>query len=180
MKPVMQAVERALAHHNPLPAIVIDRFWNIQMTNTSADRLFELVSANNDLFRQALAQGQANIAELTLHPRGLKPYITNWQQALPLFIQRLKREIMSSNDAQVRDQLTAFITLIGEESDNECLQPSLLPVIPLNVKIGDIELSLFSMISTIGTAQDVTADELRIESFYPNDEVTDRFFRRQI
>ena len=35
--------------------------------------------------------------------------------------------------------------------------------------LGDIKLSLFSAISSFGTAKDISADELRIENFYPSD-----------
>lgn len=39
-------------------------------------------------------------------------------------------------------------------------------------------ISLLTVIATLGTAQDVTADELRIESFFPADEATERLFRQ--
>ncbi|MEM9254343.1 MAG: hypothetical protein AAGA91_02785 [Pseudomonadota bacterium] len=52
----------------------------------------------------------------------------------------------------------------------------LLPVLPLELSIGGVELSLFSVISTFGTPQDVTTDELRIEAFYPADSATSAFF----
>ena len=54
---------------------------------------------------------------------------------------------------------------------------SLLPVLPLELNINGLELSLFSVISTFGTPQDITTDELRIEAFYPTDARTEQFFR---
>ncbi|MDN5873690.1 MAG: hypothetical protein L0H29_04825 [Sinobacteraceae bacterium] len=36
--------------------------------------------------------------------------------------------------------------------------------------MGEARMRLFSIISTFDTAQDVTADELRIETFFPADE----------
>ncbi|MEO0347538.1 MAG: XRE family transcriptional regulator, partial [Pseudomonadota bacterium] len=41
-----------------------------------------------------------------------------------------------------------------------------------------MSLSLFSVISTFGTPQDVTTDELRIETFYPTDAATRAFFEQ--
>ena len=49
-------------------------------------------------------------------------------------------------------------------------------MLPLELDIDGLRLSLFSVISTFGTPQDVTTDELRIEAFYPTDDATREFF----
>jgi hypothetical protein len=51
------------------------------------------------------------------------------------------------------------------------------PVSSLELNINGLELSLFSVISTFGTPQDITKDELRIEAFYPTDTKTAAFFK---
>ena len=53
-------------------------------------------------------------------------------------------------------------------------QPSteLLPMLPLQFVLGELSLSFYSVISSFGTAQDITANELRIETFYPTDDTT--------
>ncbi|NJM63631.1 MAG: hypothetical protein HC849_31285, partial [Oscillatoriales cyanobacterium RU_3_3] len=48
---------------------------------------------------------------------------------------------------------------------------------PLEMQKNGLRISLFTVIATFGTAQDVTADELRIESFFPADEATEKLFR---
>jgi hypothetical protein len=40
-----------------------------------------------------------------------------------------------------------------------------------------LRLSWFTTVTTFGTPQDITMQELRIEMFYPADEATDRFSR---
>jgi transcriptional regulator with XRE-family HTH domain len=179
MEPVMKAVKRVLDHHNPLPAIVVDRFWDVQMTNTSADRLLALIGSMSDVFSPDSLQRKLNIAEITLHPEGLRKFITNWEQSAPLFVNRLRSEIASSVDEQVQERLEKYIALAAPLYEQNNLEQSLLPVMPLDINIGGITLSLFSMMSTVGTPQDITADELRIESFYPNDEATELFFNHQ-
>ena len=118
-----------------------------------------------------------NIALLSLHPEGIRPYIQNWDQVAPQFIRRLKSESMASGDAELQVQFEAFIALAGPMAETYSATDSLLPVLPLELKIGDVELSVFSAISTFGTPQDVTTDELRIEAFYPTDETTEAFFK---
>ena len=46
------------------------------------------------------------------------------------------------------------------------------PVLPMHFRKGDVSLSLFTTIATLGTPQDVTVQELRIESFFPMDHGT--------
>ena len=41
----------------------------------------------------------------------------------------------------------------------------------------DVSLRLFTTIATLGTPQDITLQELRIESFFPMDEPTAAVFR---
>ena len=58
-----------------------------------------------------------------------------------------------------------------------CAPSALTPTVNVEVVLGDLTLRVFSLLSTFGTAQDVTTDELRIETFFPADEVTAAFFQ---
>ena len=42
-------------------------------------------------------------------------------------------------------------------------------LLPVHFRINGIDLRLFSTIMTLGTPQDVTLQELRIETFFPAD-----------
>ncbi|HEX6674989.1 MAG TPA: hypothetical protein VF486_08180 [Actinomycetes bacterium] len=48
-----------------------------------------------------------------------------------------------------------------------------MPVIPVAFRKDGLDVSYVSMVTTVGTPQDVTAQELRIESFFPADEATE-------
>jgi hypothetical protein len=54
---------------------------------------------------------------------------------------------------------------------------ALVPVLPLVIEKDGRRLSLFTVIATFGTAQDITADELRIESLFPADASTEALLR---
>lgn len=55
--------------------------------------------------------------------------------------------------------------------------PASGPVLPMLFRKGDVGLQLFTTIATLGTPQDVTLQELRIESFFPMDDATAQIFR---
>mgnify|MGYP003683004309 CR=1 FL=1 len=181
MAPVMNALNLLLKNHEPLPAVVIDRFWNVKKKNQAAQLLLNL-GATEELQAQITNQhGEVNLALLTLHPNGLRQYITNWDEAAPAFIQRLKDEAAASGDRSVKETFANFITTAGELNIDQDAVPAtpggLLPILPLNMDIDGLKLSLFSIISTFGTPQDITTDELRIEAFYPTNETTEQFFQ---
>lgn len=178
MTPVLDALSRILQQHDPLPAIVIDRLWRVRMTNASADRLLGLLGG--DALWAAIGDtGERSLARLTLHPEGLRPLLSNWQQAIPAFLLRLRREAQASGSTAEQREYETLLSLI-DETDQQVTEPEadLLPVLPLTLAVGELELNLFSVISTFGTPQDITVDELRIESFFPADQPTHEFFEQ--
>ncbi len=56
-------------------------------------------------------------------------------------------------------------------------EPAGGPVLAMHFRKGDTRLALFTTIATLGTPQDVTAQELRVESFFPMDDATAAVFR---
>jgi len=48
----------------------------------------------------------------------------------------------------------------------------------MHFRKSDVSLNLFTTIATLGTARDVTVQEIRIECFFPADAVTAEIFRR--
>jgi len=48
---------------------------------------------------------------------------------------------------------------------------------PFTMQIDAVKISMFAVVATFGTAQDVTADELRIETLFPADAETESLFR---
>jgi transcriptional regulator with XRE-family HTH domain len=174
MAPVLDALNRVLEHHEPLPAIVVDRCWNVRRQNRASQRLLGALGDRTPLMK---ASGDMlNLALLTLHPDGLRRMISNWEQAAPAFVRRLQSEARAAGDPAVREQLQSYIELAGPVVDDAPLTDGLLPVLPLTLNLGGVTLSLFSVISTFGTPQDITTDELRIEAFFPADEATRQFF----
>ena len=52
-------------------------------------------------------------------------------------------------------------------------------LVPIHVRKNDLELWLFCTYMTLGTPQDVTLQELRIETFFPADEASERTWRER-
>lgn len=173
MAPIKEALIAVLNHHSPFPAVVVNRKWDRVMANSAADMLFAL-AGSKDACRQA---GEPlNLATATLAPDGLRRYIVNWQEALPLFVQRLRTEAIASGQTSVISHVEGLIRSAGDLPETHPTPEPLLPVMPLELDIDGLRLSLFTVMSTFGTPQDITTDELRMEAFYPANDATRTFF----
>ena len=173
MSQVMRAVKLMLANHEPFPAIAIDRAWNIRLSNKPFDMMSDLLG--EDLWKRV--GGDRNLMRLIFHPAGIRTFVTNWPAVGPLLWHRAKREA----DALGGQDMQQILAELAPYQDDATLGApegfSLLPVMPFEIEKDGLRVSLFTVIATFGTAHDVTADELRIESFFPADDATEHLFR---
>ena len=172
MSQVMSAVRMMLANHAPFPALAVDRAWNIRLANAPFERMGALLG--DDVWNR-IGGTERNLMRLFFHPQGIKPFVTNWKAIAPLLWYRAQREaetLGGQEMKQVLSELSPYHDTLWSSED-----AALVPVMPLEISKDGLRISLFTVISTFGTAQDVTADELRIESLFPADEATERLFR---
>jgi len=90
MQSVTRALKRVLAQHEPFPAVVMDRYWNVLITNESAPRFFNCFI---DLAaRQRSVEGPRNILHLMFDPNGMRPFVANWEDTAKGLFERVYRE----------------------------------------------------------------------------------------
>ena len=174
MSQVMSAVRMMLAAHEPFPAIALDRAWNVRMSN----RPFDLLGAmlGEDIWER-IGGGPHNLMRLFFHPRGIRPLVTNWAAVGPLIWRRAQREAEMLGGQEMKAVLADLAPYQDAEVLWSAAHTDLVPVLPFNLQVGDQAISMFAIIATLGTAQDVTADELRLETLYPADPQTEALFR---
>ncbi|SFF22021.1 hypothetical protein SAMN04488120_1018 [Fontimonas thermophila] len=170
MQPVNAALDLLLRHHEPYPAIVVDRAWNLVLANAAMDRLLGVAGDAEARWRAVCGEGPRNILKLSLHPQGLRPLIANPDEIVPPMLARTAREALEHPQVQdVLDEVLRYPDLPVKLRQID-LDASRLPVLPVHYRISGWDLRLFTMMTTFGTPQDVTADDLRVESFFPADE----------
>lgn len=173
MMPVRHALNKILTGHEPFPAAIVDRGWNMIWSNEPARKILTAGVAPE------LLAPPTNAMRVTLHPEGLAPRIMNLTQWSAHLLSRLRRQAVLSQDP-VLDELHAELleypgVNAGGLSDAE---PESLLFVPLRLRAPDgVELSLFSTLATFGTALDITLAELSIESFFPADKATEAALR---
>lgn len=168
-------LERLLTAHEPFPAYVVDRLWNIQQTNLAASALIASVAPPG--FRPDLMKG--NALRLLLHPDGLRPSVANWDTAARVLVDRLRREAREHpDDVELGALLEEASGLLGSPPPSDAKPASadeLLVPLVLRTPVG--LRRFFTTIATIGAAYDVTLEELRIESLLPADDEAEDYLR---
>ena len=166
MSHVRGVLQFLLDHHEPYAAIVLDRYSNCLMGNRASSRM---VAA---LVDPSLIGEHANHLRLVFHPLGARRWIVNWDDVARHLLGRAERELGDSARDEVSIALLAELRSYGaaepERSAGGSLKPADL-LLPIHIRKGDLELRLFSTIMTLGTPQDVTLQELRLETFFPSD-----------
>ncbi|WP_062210258.1 helix-turn-helix domain-containing protein [Streptomyces sp. NBRC 109706] len=162
-----EALGRVISAHEPYPAVVFDRRWDIVMTNRAVRPFFARVAPE-------LLRPPVNFARLGLDPRGFAPHIVNLAEVRAVFRTRIARQLAVAPDAR----LTAlYEELLGDEPGEAAARRGASDVvIPMIFRFDGRELRLFSTITTFGTPLDITLDEVAVESYYPADDETAAYF----
>jgi hypothetical protein len=169
MAPVRAAIDKILSGHAPYPAIVVDHRWDLVSANEAA------LSLLTEGVNPALLGERGNALRISLHPNGLASRIVNLAEWSSHLLDRLRREVAVSADPAL-DQLIAELRTYPDVVDGPLPHDGPAPLfVPLQLRAGATTLSFVSTVATFGTARDITAAELSIESFFPADEATASF-----
>ena len=176
MAQVRHVLEFLLAAHEPFPAIVVDRRWNVVLANEAANRL-TLTMLDPEI---APVCDGLNMIRLTLHPQGVRRFTVNWVEVATMVMDRLRRDVAERPSDQALRRLLAEAESYQGVTD---LPRRLSPtgndlLVPVHYRSDDIDVRLFGTIATLGASYDVTVEELRLETFFPADPESEAALRR--
>jgi transcriptional regulator with XRE-family HTH domain len=169
MTSINRALQRMLRQHEPFPAIVMDRYWNVLMTNDAAPELF------NCFIDMSARPAPRNLLHLMFDPDGMRPFIANWPQTARGLLARVYREAVGHVvDIRTKALLEELSRYPGVKPEWRVPSASdAMPMIPLSFVKDGVTLDYFSLITTVGTPQTITAEELRLECMFPANEQTE-------
>ncbi len=159
MQPLRESLRRLLDAHQPNPALIVDGLWNLIEANSAASLLWDGADP-------ALLEPPINMLRLAVHPDGL-PSISSMTAACnaPL-IRQLRRKSSDNADealGELIDEIESYLPT--EPPGGAATQP--MVTLELRTRLGDV--SLFTIIATLGAPLEVTAANLAIETFLPAD-----------
>ena len=170
---VQRALDYMLAQQEPFPAVAVDRHWNLLKSNKGMSRLVEF------LVGPLPPDAKVNLADALVAPDVLRPFLTNWADVVRYFIRSVEADAAADGTPETAELLERLLAYRDVRTilKTPAADVDGSPVLPMHFQKNDVSLQLFTTIATLGTPQDVTVQELRIESFFPMDDNTERKLR---
>ncbi len=167
LAPVREALDLILAGHDPYPAVVVDRGWNLVAANSAMTMMATWVDP-------ALLQAPVNVMRVGLHPLGLARWTVNLGEVRAYFLGRLARQVAITGDedlAALLQEVTGYPAPEHRPTGETATSHIITPLMRMRSPEGDV-LSFFATVATFGTATEVTTSELSIELTFPADAAT--------
>ncbi len=164
------AIELILKGHEPFPALAVDRHWNMVAANKTVPLLLEEIAPE-------LLENPVNVLRLSLHSKGLAEKIVNFQEWRNHLLSRLKKQVEDTADFELEklfDELKGYKMPRKTNAKSSFDEAGI--VVPLKIETKFGTLSFISTTTVFGTPVDVTVSEIALETFFPADEATRRFF----
>jgi transcriptional regulator with XRE-family HTH domain len=171
MRELDGAIGLLLAKLEPYPAIVVDRTWNVLRVNVAATRFMPML-----LPPGAPPELLANAVTAVVDPRGARPYLVNWDEVVASIAERarmdLARDPAGSPRRKMYDDMLAQPGVADAIKRAKSPSGPPLPFLPVHIRRDGVEARFFTMLTTLGTPLDVTAEELSVEAYFPADDAT--------
>jgi transcriptional regulator with XRE-family HTH domain len=168
LAPVRKAIDVILTAHEPNPAVVVERYWDVVAANSAMTAIGQWIDPK-------LLEPPLNAMRVGLHPHGLARWIVNLGEVRAYFLGRLERQVALTGDpklAALLEEVRAYPRLnLERELAGEAATQILTPTMRMRAPDGR-ELAFFATVATFGTATEVTTSELSIELAFPADRAT--------
>ncbi|MDB4987238.1 MAG: Transcriptional regulator, Cro/CI family protein [Myxococcaceae bacterium] len=173
LDPVIErTLDRMLKKHEPFPMIVLGRSYDIVRANQAAMRMLLWLVADPSALTQP-----PNLLRALFDPRLLRSFVLDWERVVRSLLTRVQREVVSRpSDRALADllrELLAYPDVPASFRQPDLTQPT-EPTLSVRLKRGERELSFLTTVTQFDAPQNITLQELKIESYFPLDEATER------
>jgi transcriptional regulator with XRE-family HTH domain len=169
---VNRALDFMLAQQEPYAAFVVDRRWNLLRANGGGQNLVAFLTGSMPQAPDPSAP--ANLADALVAPDALRPLIVNWREIALYFIRGVRADALADGTEESAALLDRLLSYAGVPhiADVPAIDDAPESVLAIHFRNGETDLRLFTTLATLGTPQDVTVQEMRIECFFPADDTT--------
>ncbi len=173
--PMGKVIDFMLSNHDPYPMVIMDWTYNLINLNKSAMHLFAHFPP-----KEMRAVSEINLFEAVFDPNQLRDYVVNWEiTAHHLLVVLHRLALLNSHDgrlAELLDKLLSYPDVPGAwKQPDFCANKN--STLTVELKNQDLELSFMTTVTGFNAPQNITLEEIRIESYIPLNETTDTFFK---
>jgi transcriptional regulator with XRE-family HTH domain len=164
------ALTRMLHQQEPFPMVVMNLAYDVLRTNDAAHTVFSHFVSD-----PAHLPTPLNLYALVFDPRLARPFIQNWPQVGQHMVARLHREALGRpNDGRLWALLERVLAFpdVPQAWRQPDFSHTAEPTFSLVLQRGPLVLRFFMVVTAFSAPQQITLEELRIESYFPGDEQT--------
>ncbi len=175
MRAVRRSLQAMLDAQEPYPAVAVDRCWTAQLWNESALWLADGIPTEG-------RGDPTNMFHVSLHPDGFAGRTRNfehWSLHLLHQLDLIVRRTRAPQAIELAARIETWPGIAPRETWSRWVAPVGDPLLPWILEHGGVQLSLFSVMATLGTPVDLTLSELTVELFLPADDATATHLRRR-
>jgi transcriptional regulator with XRE-family HTH domain len=166
-----RALTRMLERHEPYPMVILDRRYELLRANGGALRLLQRFVADPS----ALAE-RPNLLLALFDPRLARPFVADWERTARALVTRLHRESLARPEDGRLSELLREVFRFPDVPES-FRQPDFTlpsePMLPLRLGRDGLQVAFLTTLTVFDAPQNVTLDEVRIESYFPLDEATE-------
>ncbi|MEO0560036.1 MAG: helix-turn-helix transcriptional regulator [Bacteroidota bacterium] len=165
---IEHALAMMLQRMNPFPMMVLDRAYTVLRLNEAARRMATVGLGS--------LPETWNAMRALFDPNGFRPYVLDWESTAQSAVARLHREVLRSpHDERLAALLEEVLAVPGVSAAWRQLDPArgAEGALTLRLHVGGQVLSFITSMMSFHAPQNVTLDEIQIESYLPADEATE-------
>jgi transcriptional regulator with XRE-family HTH domain len=173
---VEQAVARMMRQQEPFPLVVLDHAYDVRRANRAATRLLAAMAAE-----PAALAPPVNAFRLVFDPRLCRPFLVDWERTARALVSRLHREALERPSDEA---LSALVRSLFDYPGvpRAFRQPDFStpsePTLTVRLRRDGLELAFLTTLTVFNAPQSVALEDLRIESYFPLDDATERACRQ--
>jgi transcriptional regulator with XRE-family HTH domain len=173
---VEQAIGRMMRQQEPFPLVVMDRGYDVVRSNEGATRLLASMVAD-----PAALAPPVNAFRIVFDPRLCRPFIVDWERTARALVSRLHREAL---ERPTDEGLAALVRSLFDYPGvpRTFRQPDFSspsePTLTVRLRRDGLELAFLTTLTVFNAPQSVALEDLRIESYFPLDDATERACRQ--
>jgi transcriptional regulator with XRE-family HTH domain len=170
---IRRALERMMAQQEPYPLLVLDRHYNLVMHNVASRRFLLTVLGEK-------AEVERNAMKLLFDPQLLRPFVVEWERTARGLLGRLQREALYRRRDHGLTQLLASLCAyegVPQGWRTPDLEAPSEATLHLRFEFLGQRIGFLTTLTVFQAPQNVSLEELQIESYFPLDDTTEQVCR---
>ena len=169
---IEHAIGLMLRQHEPFPMLIVDRCYNVLRMNQAAQCMIELCVGSTP--------ERWNVLHAFFDQNWFRPFVQDWENVAQLAIARLHREVLRTpQNKRLRELLDDLLSApdIPASWQTHDLSRGAEGALNLRFEVGGQVLSFVATMMAFQAPQNVTLEEVQIESYFPSDTATEQACR---